>query len=154
LEGVGVYPTLAATSIFFALLHIPNLIELGTPAVSTMALINLALAGVLLAIAYLRTRALWLPIGIHFAWNFLQAFVFSMPVSGLSLPPKLLQIEVTDWELMTGGTFGLEGSFITTIVLGLAVVGLWTAPWLRPAKTLDALWREHIKPAPRGGDLP
>ncbi len=154
LEGVGVYPTIAATSIFFAMLHIPNLQGLEIPSNSLIALINIALAGVLLAIAYLRTRALWLPIGLHFAWNFLQAFIFSVPVSGLNLTPKLFKIELHGEDWLTGGSFGLEGSVIATAILGVAVVLLWIAPWLRPSEKLATLWHEYIRPAPRGGEIP
>jgi hypothetical protein len=153
LEGLGVYPTIAVTSIFFAMLHIPNLMVLDIPSNSLVALMNIALAGVLLSIAYLRTRALWLPIGLHFAWNFLQAFIFSAPVSGLNLAPKVLKIELHGDDWLTGGAFGLEGSIVATIVLGAACLWLWVMPWLKPSEKLSALWHEHIKPAPRGGDL-
>ncbi|MBI1742950.1 CPBP family intramembrane metalloprotease [Candidatus Acetothermia bacterium] len=148
LEGIGVYPTLAVTSVLFALLHV------GNPNVNTLALVNIALAGLLLGIAYLRTRALWLPIGIHFTWNLLQAHLFSLPVSGIEIQPKLMDVHTTGSGLLSGGAFGLEGSLITTIVLGGAAIGLWVAPWLRPAEALEFLWRQNLQLAPRGGELP
>ena len=39
--------------------------------------------GVMLGAAYMLTRSLWLPMGLHAAWNFTQGEIFDMPVSGL-----------------------------------------------------------------------
>ncbi len=148
LEGIGVYPTLALTSILFGVLHTIN------PNATTMGLVNVALAGLLLAIAYLKTKALWLPIGFHFAWNALQGHLYSLPVSGIAVEPRSLELKIIGPEELSGGMFGLEGSLITTIVLALASIALWMIPWIKPSETLHALWNQYLQPAPRGGEMP
>ena len=62
------------TSAFFGAAH------LGNPHRTWISTINTMLVGVPFAIAYLRTRSLWMPIGMHFIWNFLLDFVFGLPV--------------------------------------------------------------------------
>ena len=64
-------------------------------------------AGVLLAAAYITTRRLWLPIGLHFAWNFTQGGIFGVPVSGFRVR-GLLKSTLTGPELLSGGAFGAE----------------------------------------------
>src|SRR5262249_11897061 len=62
--ALGAPFAIALASFFFALLHFAN------PHVNWFALLNTLVIGILLSLAYLRTRSLWLPWGIHFGWNF------------------------------------------------------------------------------------
>jgi len=101
-------------SILFGVVHLRN------PFHTWISTLNTVLVGVLLAICYLRTRALWLPLGIHFAWNFVQGFVLGLPVSGIRLPQSLLQAKAGGPLWITGGAYGPEGSILT---LGIIVVG-------------------------------
>ena len=69
---------------------------------------------------------LWLPIGIHWAWNFVQGNVFGFQVSGGNAGKSLLQATVNGPDCLTGGAFGAEASIITVILgLGLSVWFLW-----------------------------
>jgi uncharacterized protein len=87
--------------------------------------LNVFLAGILFGMAYQLTGNLWLPIGIHFAWNYLISPVLGLAVSGNS------QIW-SRWQLMTlqgptslsGGTFGLEGGLVVTLTTLLGIVVL------------------------------
>ena len=72
------------------------------------------LVGIPLAAAYLRTRALWMPIGIHFAWNFLQGFTLGLPVSGIALPDALVTARVHGAVWLTGGDYGPEGGLLAS----------------------------------------
>ena len=67
------------------------------------------LVGVPLSVAYLRTRALWMPVGIHFAWNYVQGFIFGLPVSGFRLPTSVLTARVHGAAWLTGSAYGPEG---------------------------------------------
>ena len=78
------------------------------------------LVGVPFSIAYLRTRMLWLPIGMHFAWNFVQGFVLGLPVSGIQSPVSLLRAEVHGREWLTGGSYGPEGGVLALASILLA----------------------------------
>ena len=71
----------------------------------------------LLAVAYLRTRTLWLPFGIHFGWNFALGFVFGLPVSGMSTFSVIVHGSIRGPAWLTGGAYGLENSGAAAILL-------------------------------------
>ena len=129
-------------TVFFGFTHLSN--ENAT----VFASVAIALeAGVLLAAAYMLTRRLWLVIGLHASWNFVQGGVFGIPVSGTDMG-GLFHTEFAGPTLLTGGEFGLEGSLITiTICLLLGIVLLRQAglkgqivppPWRRKPEVPDA----------------
>ncbi|MBD1204801.1 MAG: CPBP family intramembrane metalloprotease [Rhodobacteraceae bacterium] len=118
-EYLGSFIALIATSAFFGARH------LGNPDATIIGAIFVSLeAGLLLAAAYMLTRRLWLSIGLHMSWNFAQAAIFSGAVSGVEMPPGLLQAVVEGPELMTGGTFGVEASIIACLLCTAAGVVL------------------------------
>ena len=67
-------------------------------------------SGVLLAAAYFATRTLWLPIGLHFGWNFAEDFIFGVRMSGHAARPAIVEGTLTGSPLWTGGVYGLESS--------------------------------------------
>jgi membrane protease YdiL (CAAX protease family) len=148
LEGLGIYPTLIISSVLFSAAHLAN------PNISQLGLITIALAGLLFSVCYLKTRALWMPIGVHAAWNFFEGHVFSLPVSGLTVQPHLFDVHVSGALLVTGGAFGPEGSLVTALVLGAATAVLLSVPLVRPDPGTDRLWKLYIWPAKYGGELP
>jgi len=80
-------------------------------------------AGLLLGAAYKMAGNLWLPIGIHWAWNFVQGNIFGFEVSGSDAGESLLKASVEGPEIFTGGAFGAEASLIA-FLLGLAM-SIW-----------------------------
>ena len=86
-ESLGPPGAVAVSSACFGLAHLGNSHHTWISTVNTM------LVGVPLSIAYLRTRSLWMPVGIHFAWNYVQGFVFGLPVSGFTFPTTLLNAQ-------------------------------------------------------------
>ena len=66
------------------------------------------IGGLAYGIAYVRSRALWLPLGMHLSWNVVQGTVFGLPVSGLKIS-GILHIALNGPALVTGGSYGLEG---------------------------------------------
>lgn len=136
-EYLGSWIALIATSAFFGARH------LGNPDATMIGAVFIAIeAGVLLAAAYMLTRRLWLSIGLHMSWNFAQAAVFSGTVSGVEMPPGLVQAVIEGPALMTGGKFGVEASIVAcllcatagaVLVLMAARRGLIRSPmWVRP----------------------
>ncbi|WP_152353813.1 CPBP family intramembrane glutamic endopeptidase [Brachybacterium subflavum] len=111
---MGSWGALALTSIVFGLIHLTNA---GASPVSALGLV--IEAGILLGAAYLLTRRLWLAIGIHIAWNTVQAGVFSSDVSGTGRQNGLLIADIHGPTWLTGGSMGIEGSLVTVLV-GLA----------------------------------
>ncbi|MCS6862268.1 MAG: CPBP family intramembrane metalloprotease [Abditibacteriales bacterium] len=107
-------------SLFFGALHLLN------PGASVVGFLQNVLIGVVFSLAYLKTRALWFPIGMHIAWNFTLGTVVSLPVSGIETF-RLLNVETVGSPLMTGGRYGLEASLLTLIgtVVGCGVGIVW-----------------------------
>ena len=103
-------------SALFGFAHLRN------PFQTWISTINTALVGVMLAICYLRTRALWLPLGIHFAWNFVQGFVLGLPVSGMVFPSGILQAKISGPFWFSGGAYGPEGSILCSGVIAAGTV--------------------------------
>jgi membrane protease YdiL (CAAX protease family) len=91
--------------------------------VTILSFIGLVAAGLFLAYAYVITRQLWLPIGLHIGWNFFEGNVFGFPVSGLETF-KLITLRVHGPELWTGGAFGPEAGLIVfpALLLGLGLM--------------------------------
>ena len=106
------------SSAVFALAHWFN------PNLDWLGLLGLFSAGLFLAYGYLRTRQLWLPIGLHLGWNFFEGTLFGFPVSG-QYQYQLIRQTVTGPELITGGSFGPEAGLILLPVLILGAVGIY-----------------------------
>ncbi|HZC38659.1 MAG TPA: type II CAAX endopeptidase family protein [Sphingomicrobium sp.] len=116
-EFGGSWAALLLTSAFFGAAHFAN------PNATPIAAVGIAFeAGVLLGGAYMLTRSLWLPMGIHAAWNFTQGEIFDIPVSGTSAH-GLLTARLAGSPLLTGNGFGLEASPIAMVVATAA--GVW-----------------------------
>ena len=98
------------TSALFAILHA------GNRGISALAMVNLFLAGVLLAFAYERFERLWFPIGIHLAWNLLSGPILGFGVSGYVARATLLRTVGSGPVWITGGPFGIEASVWMALV--------------------------------------
>jgi membrane protease YdiL (CAAX protease family) len=113
----GSWFALALTSALFGLGHIVN------PNASAFSSFAIAVeAGVLLGGAYMLTRSLWAPIGLHAAWNFTQGYIYDVPVSGID-QQGMVQAKLSGPELLSGGLFGLEASIIALACATAA--GIW-----------------------------
>ena len=110
------------TSVPFAAVHLNN-----PHAVPGFTFVNTALAGVWLALAYLRTRSLWLPLALHWSWNWAQASVLGFPVSGIEriAPAPLLQALNAGPDWLTGGAYGIEGGAACTAALLVSTLFIW-----------------------------
>ena len=83
--------------------------------------------GLLLSMAYLRTRSLWLPWGLHLGWVASRALFFGLPISGVNSHSPLLQGDAMARLWITGGQFGLDGSWLAFFILLLAMPFLYRA---------------------------
>ena len=77
--------------------------------------------GLVLSAAYLRTRALWLSWGLNFGWKASRALVFGLAVSGVNSHSPVVQGDPMGPFWLTGGGYGLDGSWVTFAVLLLAL---------------------------------
>jgi len=143
LEGLGPVPAVLLSALGFAAFHLDN------PQLTAIGLLNLSLAGVFLGSLVLKTRSLWMAIGFHFTWNLVQGHALGLPVSGILLDDYWVKLQLEGPRWLSGGAFGPEGSALTSVVLLVATLGLWRAPWPRPGPKARALWQEYVWPRGR-----
>lgn len=133
------------TSLAFAGTHMEN------PNFSNgLPFFNLVIAGVWLAAAYLRTRTLWFPLGVHWAWNWALGSLFGLPVSGMNdlAPNPLLRGIDQGPAWLTGGSYGIEGGLACTIALLISTLFIWRTKLVSPT---DEMKRLTSQENPHGG---
>lgn len=109
---------LTISSIMFTLIHIFNSNS------SWIGFLNIFLAGILLGLPYVYTKSLWLPIALHFSWNFFQGIIFGFNVSGHVTYSLFTQSRIAD-NIWNGGKFGFEGSVFSLVFQVIAIFYLW-----------------------------
>ncbi|MFN1835754.1 lysostaphin resistance A-like protein [Balneola sp. MJW-20] len=119
-NSISIIAAVVLSSSLFSVLHYLN------PNATTLALINIFAAGVMLAIPFILSGSLGLSVGIHFSWNFFMSAVFGFNVSGLNVRNSVIRIEQLGPDVWTGGGFGPEGGLIglagIILVLGLTLL--------------------------------
>jgi membrane protease YdiL (CAAX protease family) len=141
LRGAPTLVPLLLLSLLFGLAHWPN------PGATGFALANTFLAGIWLAVAYLKTRSLWFPTGLHFMWNWMMNAFFGLPVSGLRVTPSSVFIATSESPVwLTGGSYGSEGGAAVTIVLALATLLIWRARWLKVSPAMRQALEQSAMP--------
>jgi membrane protease YdiL (CAAX protease family) len=115
IEGIGEWPGMIAMSALFGALHLNN------PNASFLGIVNTILAGILMSLAYVRTRSLWMPYAIHAGWNLGLGFVFGFPLSGIDIP-SLWTTGTAGSETILGGDYGPEGGLLATFLFAAAAV--------------------------------
>lgn len=100
------------SSVFFTIFHMGNPGIFTTP----FTLINIFVIGMIFIYLKEISKSLWLPIGVHLAWNFSQGGIFGFHVSG-EHTDSVLRTESTGPSIFNGGDFGAEGSLLTTVVV-------------------------------------
>lgn len=125
ITGLGQWPAQLITAVFFLLTHLNN--PGMTGAVKVMASINIFLASILFGLAYLRTRSLAMPLGLHWMANWVQGGILGFGVSGTQQSSLLIPAftELPVW--LTGGQFGLEASTpgLICLVATLILLSKW-----------------------------
>ena len=140
-EGLGSWIALVFSALFFGVAHLRN------PGATLWSSAAIAIeAGLLFGLLYHVTRSLYLCMGVHAAWNFMQGTVYGIPVSGIPADGWLISTRNgPDW--LSGGTFGAEASVVALCVCSLCSVALLRValrrgsivPWGRREPMLTAL---------------
>ena len=121
MKGYGSWAAILGVGAVFGLMHA------GNPGATTMSTINTVGFGVVFGAALLRSRDLWLPAGIHFAWNAALPF-FGVGLSGLTIKVTGYELVWSAGDLWSGGNYGPEASGITSLVIVLLLVAVWKVP--------------------------
>jgi membrane protease YdiL (CAAX protease family) len=135
-EFGGSGAALIVTSALFGLAH------LGNPNATWFSSFSIAMeAGVLLGGAYMLTRSLWMPMGLHAAWNFAEGYIFDVPVSGQPAQ-GMVTAKLSGPALLSGGPFGLEASVIAVVLA--TGVGVWLIVLaVRRGEVVQPWWVRH-----------
>ncbi len=128
-EGAGPVWALIILNGLFGVVH------LGNPHASFWGFLNTVAIGIVLGVAYLRTRALWLPWGIHFGWNAMLGVAFGLPVSGTLQFQTVVAGTAEGPVWLTGGGYGIEASVTGAIVILIGLAGVIA---ITPHATLPA----------------
>jgi len=121
MEDIGIAPAVMLISLLFGLGHYYQ--------GGWIPVLDTGLLGVAMSLAYLKTRSLWLSIGMHLGWDVIGDVPYSVPLPhGLMLP----------------NFYTLPGDLI---IVSLLVIMFWVIP-LRPTPQAKALWDRYIHPAP------
>lgn len=111
IDATGPVVATLIISVIFGLIH------LGNPGATAASTLVTVFAGWLLAVAYLRTKALWVGWGFHFAWNASMGILFGLPISGITNFSPVISTNAVGPFWITGGDYGPEGGAIAVIVL-------------------------------------
>ncbi|RMH64259.1 MAG: CPBP family intramembrane metalloprotease [Calditrichaeota bacterium] len=136
-EKMGSYIALGISALLFGFMHLAN------PNSSLWVAAGLVIqAGLLLGMAYIYSRSLWLPIAIHFAWNFTQSAIFGARVSGLEISRTLITSRISGPAWLTGGGFGPEGSVQATL-FSLIVTSILFVLSKRQGRIIAPVWKKE-----------
>lgn len=127
-ERWNVVIAFVVSSLLFGAIHIVN------PDASIWSSVAIAIeAGLLLGAAYSFSGNLWLPIGIHWAWNFMEGNIFGFYVSGHHENYRLLTPSISGPDIVTGGDFGPEASIIA-VVFGILLSAWFIWKYQKPQR--------------------
>lgn len=145
-ERLGSWWALAISAVLFGLAH------LGNDKATLAGALGLSLqAGVFLGAAFMVSRSLWFPIGIHWAWNGLQAGVLGGALSGTNVHAIYVTTPVGP-AYLSGGAFGLEGSIIATALCATLGVFFCLAA-VKMQSIRCGFWaRDSLGPGPADAD--
>jgi membrane protease YdiL (CAAX protease family) len=122
-QRIGTWASLVLSGLLFGASHLFN-----EHATLWTAFAIAVEAGFMLAAAYAATRNLWVPIGVHFGWNFAQGGIFGTSISGKDAPKGLLDGVTSGPYLLSGGEFGPEASGYSVLAgVVVTVAFLWLA---------------------------
>ncbi len=121
IRAMGELPASLMMAVFYGMM------QAWLPGASLASMAVSVALGLLLAMAYLRTRALWLAWGLHLGWVGSRALLFGLTVKGNGSHSAVVQGDPTGPVWLTGGEFGLDGSWVAFLVILLAMPFVYRA---------------------------
>ena len=111
MDSMNKYWAVFIVALFFGIMHLLN------PNFTWIGFVDIMLAGLFLGLWYIFRKNIWFPVGFHLTWNYFQGSVYGFEVSGMKFAGKLFQIKQKADAMLTGGSFGIEGSVVSLVVL-------------------------------------
>lgn len=131
-KSLGTIVAVVFSSLLFGFAHVVNMPESASTGYIIYACALLSFeAGLPLSGAYLLRRSLWFPVGVHWAWNFMEGTVFGVSVSGTDPGATVLTSKMVGDQFLSGGLFGPEASLPFFFVGSAAGLGLIYAAYKR-----------------------
>jgi membrane protease YdiL (CAAX protease family) len=121
MKGMGPWPAMLIMSSLFGFLHAGNLNS------SVLGVFNTIVAGMMLSLAYFKTRSLWFPYGLHLAWNVGTGMVVGFPLSGTGFA-SIWTAQVNGPSWLLGADYGPEGGLLGTVVFLAGALVVWKLP--------------------------
>jgi membrane protease YdiL (CAAX protease family) len=137
----GSWAALFVSALLFGLFHLFN--PAGTLAGALFIAVE---AGILLSAAFLLTGKLWMSMGFHISWNYTQSAIFSGIVSGGVADPGLIRANIVGPDALTGGSFGIEASWIALTVCTITGLTLLRGA-VRRGNMRPPIWARPVAPA-------
>ena len=137
-----------ATNTFLAVMIVSMVFGAGhmlTPNAKWIVAINLSVFGVMHAVAYLKTKSLYLASGLHFSWNFFMRNVYSLPVSGTEASFSLLEVHETGPACITGDDYGPEAGIPALLLMVICSFIIWYWPKITVDSNIKKHWEEYGK---------
>jgi len=135
MNGIGPWAAILTMSVAFGCLHLLN------PNATIVGAVNTMLAGLMLSVAYLKTRSLWLPYGLHLGWNIGLGFILGYPLSGLTIDSFWTTVAGGP-KWLAGGPYGPEGGIAGTIVFVSAAIVIYKTRIAEVSPKLRAILSE------------
>ncbi len=123
-DGLGQWPAQLIIAAYFLLIHLNNPGMTGN--IKLMAGINIFLASIMFGLAYLKTKSLAMPVGMHFMANWVQGVLLGFGVSGHEEASLLKPVFNGAPGWLTGGAFGLEASLPGLVLVILMIILLYS----------------------------
>ena len=136
-ELLGTWIAFSIQAVFFGFAHQAN--ENAT-IFTSISLITIG--GIFETAAFIYTRRIWFPFGIHMAWNYFQSGIFSMPNSGTSYD-GLITTNISGPVAITGGNFGIEASYVAIFLC--LIIGVWlVVSSYKAGQFTKPLWKRKL----------
>lgn len=137
-ELAGSWGAIVITGALFGLAHF------GNPNATAWSSAAIAMESVIIAGCFVLTRRVWLVWGLHAGWNYFQSAIYGVAVSGDSELESVLVPKISGPEWLTGGSFGVEASYVTA-VLCLVIGVLLVIKASRAGQLVGPLWVRKMK---------
>ena len=114
-ERIPLVLAITISVLFFSIGHFDKMFVDGT-LIGIIGIINLLLISLIFVVITLKNKNIYGATGFHFIWNFALFNIIGLNLSGLEITNSIFKMEAVN-KFLTGYSYGIESSFITTIIL-------------------------------------